>query len=120
MIINNENENLSRYKKRRIERKYKMDDNMKSILDKIKSEKKNIKFFDKIKELEFELVKIKSVNKSNILGSKLKELNEIHVIDKNLNEIKSEIIAEYAGDFELVAKLSIDDQIRVRFGNITD
>ena len=66
------------------------------------------------------MVKIKYVNKSNILGSKLKELNEIHVIVKNLHEIKSEILAEYAGEFELVAKLSIGDQIRVRFGNITD
>ena len=40
MIINNENKKLSRNKKRRIERKIKIDDNMKLISNKIKTEKK--------------------------------------------------------------------------------
>ena len=40
MIINNEDKNLSRNRKRRIERKNKMDKEVKSILTKIKREKK--------------------------------------------------------------------------------
>ena len=40
MIINNENKKLSRNKKRRNERKNKMNDDMKVLLNKIKSEKK--------------------------------------------------------------------------------
>ena len=38
--MNSENKKLSRNRKRRIERKIKMDDKMKSLLNKIKSEKK--------------------------------------------------------------------------------
>ena len=55
MIINNENKKLSRNRKRRIERKIKMDDKMKTLLNKIKYQKKK-KNNDKIKELEIELV----------------------------------------------------------------
>ena len=40
MIMNNENKKLSRNRKRRTEQKLKMDDKMKLILDKIKSEKR--------------------------------------------------------------------------------
>ena len=40
LVIDNENRNLSRNRKRRNERKIKMDDNMKLILNKIKSEKR--------------------------------------------------------------------------------
>ena len=40
MIMNNENKRLSRNRKRRIERKNKMHDNMKLLLNKIKTEKK--------------------------------------------------------------------------------
>ena len=40
MIINNETKKLSRNRKRRIKRKNKIDDNMKLVLNKIKSEKK--------------------------------------------------------------------------------
>ena len=40
MIMNNENRKLARNGKRRIERKIKMDDNMKLLLNKIKTEKK--------------------------------------------------------------------------------
>ena len=38
--MKNEKKNLSRIRKRRIERKIKMDDKMESILHKVKSEKK--------------------------------------------------------------------------------
>ena len=61
MIMNNENKKLSRNRKRRIERRIKMDDKIKSILNRIKYEKKK-KNIDKIKELEIELVKIKYAN----------------------------------------------------------
>ena len=43
--MNNENKKLSRNGKRRIERKNKLDDNMKVLLNKIKSEKKKKKKF---------------------------------------------------------------------------
>ena len=48
LIIHNENKKLSRNRKRRIERRIKMDDKKKSLLIKIKSEKKN-KNFKKLK-----------------------------------------------------------------------
>ena len=49
VIINNENKKLSRNRKRRIERKSKIDNNMKLLLNKIKTEKKKrIKNLDKI------------------------------------------------------------------------
>ena len=43
MIMNNENKKLSRNRKRRIERRIKIDDKMKSLLIKNKSEKKKKK-----------------------------------------------------------------------------
>ena len=53
MIMNNENKKLSRNAKRRIERSNEIDTDMKLILSKIKSEKKNnYKNIVKIKELE--------------------------------------------------------------------
>ena len=42
MIMNNENKNLSRNTKRRIHRRNKINDDMKLLLNKIKSEKKEI------------------------------------------------------------------------------
>ena len=52
MIINNENKKLSLNRKRRIERNIKTDNDMKSLLKKIKSEKKKKnKNLDKIKNL---------------------------------------------------------------------
>ena len=58
--MNNDSKKLSRIRKRRIERRIKIDDKMKSLINKIKSEKKmKIKNLDKIKELEIELVEIK-------------------------------------------------------------
>ena len=66
MINNNENKKLSGYRKKRIEGKNKMDDNMESILNKIETEKKNnIKIFDKIKNLKVKIIKIKYVNNPN-------------------------------------------------------
>ena len=59
---------------------------MKFLLNKIKSEKKkkNEKF-DKIKELEILLVRIKYAHKPHKLESALKKLNKIQVFDKNLH-----------------------------------
>ena len=66
MIMHNENKKISRKKKKRIERKIKMDDRMKSLLNKIKSEKKKRnKICEKIQQLEIELVKIKYSNNPN-------------------------------------------------------
>ena len=124
MILNNENKKTLRNRKRRIERGVKLDDKMKSLLNKIHNRKKrNNKNFDKIKELEIELVKIKYFNNSNLLEAKLKDLNKIQVDDENLHEIKNEILGDYTVEFELVGKLSIGDQIRethIRFRYITD
>ena len=124
MIINNENKKLSRNRKRRIDRKNKNDENMKLLLNKIKSEKrKRNKNLDKIKELEILLVNIKYADNPNKLQSALKELNKIQVVNKNLHEIKQEILEDYEGEFEMVGNLKIGDQIRqthIRFRNITD
>ena len=124
MIIDNETKKLSRNKKRRIERKNKISNDVKLILNKIKSEKKKKnKNLDKIKQLEILLVNIKYANDPNKLQSELKELNKIEVIDKNLNEIKYEILQDYIGTFEMVGNLKVGDQIRqthVRFRNMDD
>ena len=75
MIMNNENIKLSRNRKRRIERKNKMGDDMIFLLNKIKSEKKKkYKNFDKIKQLEILLVRIKYVDKPDKLESALKKI----------------------------------------------
>ena len=66
--------------------------------------KKNI---DKIKEFEIDLVKFKHANNPNKLQSELKELDKIQVIDKNLHEIKQEILQDYTGEFEMVGNLVI-------------
>ena len=71
-----------------------MDGSMKLILNKIKTEKKKKKKFDKIKELEIELVKIKYANNPNKLQSELKVLSKSQVINKNLHEIKQEILRD--------------------------
>ena len=52
-----------------------------------------------------------------------KDLKKIHVIDKNLHEIKIEILQDYEGVFELVGSLKVGDQIRqthIRFRNMID
>ena len=121
--MNNENKNLSRNRKRRIERKSKIDNNMKLLLNKIKTEKKKKQDFDKIKQLEILLVNNKYANDPNKLQSEVKELNKIQVIDKNLHEIKQEILQDYESEFEMVGILKVGDQIRqthIRFRNISD
>ena len=70
MIMNNENRNLSRKRKRRIGRKNKLNDDMKLLLNKIKSEKKKKKKnVDKIKQLAILLVRIKYADKPDKLES---------------------------------------------------
>ena len=124
MIINNENKKISRNRKRRNDRKNKIDENMKLLLKKIKSEKrKRNKNIDKIKELEILLVNIKYANNPNKLQSALKELNKIQVVNKNLHEIEQEILQDYEGEFEMIGNLKGGDQIRqthIRFRNIKD
>ena len=97
---------------------------MKSILNINKTEKKNKnKNFDEIKELEIELRKIKFANNPDNLRFEIKLFNEIHVVNKNLHEIKQELIMDYTGEFEMVGRLNFGDQIRqthVKFWNITD
>ena len=91
MIMDNENKTLSRIRKRRIERRKKIDDKMKSLLKKLKLKRKTeIKLFInlKTKKLNCQLVKSKYVKNPNLLESNLKELSKDHVIDKNLSEIK--------------------------------
>ena len=74
MIMDNENIKLSRNRRRRIERKNKISDDMKLLLNKIKSEKKKkYKTFNKIKQLEILLVNIKYANDPKKLESALKE-----------------------------------------------
>ena len=97
---------------------------MKLLLNKIKSEKKKRnKNLDKIKELEILLVNIKYANDPNKLQSELKELNKIQVVNKNLHEIKQEILIDYEGEFEMVGNIKVGDQIRqthIRFRNMDD
>ena len=124
MIINDETKKLSRNRRRRIEQKKNFSDDMKLLLNKIKSEKKKKnKNIDKIKQLEIPLVRIKYADKPDKLQSALKELNNIQVIDKNLHENKQEILQDYIGTFEMVGNLKVGDQIRqthVRFRNMDD
>ena len=124
MIIDNENKKLSRNRRRRIERKSKIDDDMKLLLNKIKSEKKKKnKNLDKIKQLEILLVRIKYADTPDKLQNALKELNKIQVIDKNLHEIKYEILQDYDGTFEIVGTLLVGDhtkQTHIRFRKMID
>ena len=124
MIINNETKKLSRNRKRRIARKLNMSNDMKFLLNKIKSEKKKRnRNIDKINQLEILLVNIKYANDSKRLEKALKELDKIQVIDKNLHEIKQEILQDYEGVFEMIGNLKVGDQIRqthIRFRNISD
>ena len=53
----------------------------------------------------------------------MKELNRIQVVNTNLHEIKQKILVDYSGEFEMVGKLKVGDQIRqthIRFRNFTD
>ena len=124
MILNNENKKLSRKRKRRILRIIKNDDNMKSLLNKTKTEKKkNNKNIENFKELELELLQIKYAINPNKLQSELKELNKIHVVNKNLHEIKQDLLVEYVSEFEMGGNLKVGDQLRqtlIRFRNLDD
>ena len=81
--MNNENKKRSRYTKPKIERKIKKDDKLKTLLNKIKTEKKKKnKNVNKTKELEIELVEDEYAKNPNKLQSELKKLNNIHVVKK--------------------------------------
>ena len=120
----NENKKLSRNRKRRIDCKNKLNDDKKILLNKVKSKKKKKnENFDEIKQSEILLVRNMYSNDPNKLENALKELNKIQVFNKNLHEIKHEILLEYQGVFEMVGNLKVGDQIRqthIRFGNIED
>ena len=97
-----------------------MDDKVKSLLNEIKSEKKKNKNFDKIKQLEIELVKIKYSNNPDKLQNAWKELNKTQIVNRNLREFKNEILRDHAGEIEIAGRLKIADQTRethIRFRN---
>ena len=119
----NENKKLSRNKKRGIQRKIEMDDNMKLLLNNKTEEKKKNKSFDDFKQLDFLLVRIKYANNPDKLESALKELKKIQVINKKLHEIKNEILVDYTSEFEMVGNLKVGDQVKqthIRFRKISD
>ena len=122
MIIINQMKKLSRNRKRRIERKSKIDDNLKLLLNKIKSGKKRRnKNLNEIKEIEILLFNIKYANNPSKLHSALRELNKIQVVNKNLHEIKHGVLQDYTGEFEMVDYWKVGDQNRethTRFLNI--
>ena len=124
MIMNNENKKLSRNRKKRSNRRNKINDDMKFSLSKIKTEKKKKnKNFDKIKQLEVLIINIKYANDPHKLENALKELNKIQVVNRNLQEIKQEILQDYTDEFEMVGNLKVGDQIRqthIRFRKIND
>ena len=96
---------------------------MKPKINTVKSQKKKKKNFDKIKQLGVELLKIKFANNPNKLQSELKELHKIQVIDKNLHEIKQEILVDYTEEFEMVGNLKTGDEIgqtHIGFINMDD
>ena len=113
---------LSRNRKRRIDHRNKTNDHMKLLLNRIKTEKKKKnKNFDKTKQLEILLVRIKYADKPDELESAFRDLNKIQVINKNLHEIKNETLLDYVAAFEMVGNLKPGDQIRqtnVSFRNI--
>ena len=89
MINNNENKKLSRNRKRRIGRKNKLNDDMKVLLNKIKSEKKKKnKNLYKNKQVDILLVRIKYADKPDKLESALKESSKSHVINKKNTKVK--------------------------------
>ena len=120
----NEKKKLSRNRKRRIERRNRMNDDTKLLLNKIKIEKKEkYKNNGKTKHLEILSVRIKYADKPDKPESALKELNKIQVIVKNLHEIKNELLRDYVDAFEMVGNLKVGDQIRQthsRFRNVDD
>ena len=74
--MNNKNEDLSRNRTKRVEGKCKLNGKTKFSLSKTESEtKKKNKKFNKTKQLEFELLKIKYATNPNKLKPELEELN---------------------------------------------
>ena len=50
-------------------------------------------------------------------------MNKIQVVNKNLHEIKQEILVDYVGEFDMVGNLKVGDQIRqthIRFRSVSD
>ena len=69
------------------------------------------------------MVKIKYINNPAKIEYELKTLNKIQVSDKNSHEITQERLRDYGGQFEMIEKLTVGDQIREtqsRFRKITD
>ena len=115
--MNNENKKLSRHKERRIERKIKMDDKMKTIFKELNLEKNT----DEIKQIEVELATTKYANYPDKLQSELKELNKIQFINKKLHETEYEIIVVFAGVFEMVENYQGQiGETHLRFRSITE
>ena len=70
MIMNNENKKLSPTRKRRIDRKIKMDDKMKSLLNQIKSERKRkTKILMKLKKQKLNQLKLNTL--TNLIIQKM-------------------------------------------------
>ena len=96
---------------------------MNLLSNKIQTEKKRKKNILKIEEFEIELVKMKYANNPKKFQSELKEIKKFHVVNKNLHEIKNEILIDYTCEIEMVGKLSNGDQVRethIRFRNLDD
>ena len=116
----NENQKLSGERKRRIERRMKIDGKMKTIIKKSKTEKR---INDAIKQGETELVKIKKANNPTKLQYQLKELNKKQIVDLKLHEVKIDILKTQITDFEMVGILVYVHNLRNahnRFRNFTD
>ena len=76
MIMNNDKKKLSRNRKRRIEQRNRMNDDIKLLINKIKTKKKKrSKNDEKIKQLEILLVRIKYADKADKLEWYMKLLN---------------------------------------------
>ena len=116
--------NYHEIEKEELNKKNKIDHNMKVILKKIETEKeKKNKKLDQTKHLGILLLEIKYSNNPYKLQSALKELNKIQVINKNLHEIEQKILVDYNGEFKRVVYLKVGDQIRqtdVKFRNMVD
>ena len=124
LIIDNENKKLSRNRERRNGCRNKINNDMKLLLNRFKTEKKKKnEDIKKIKQLGFLLVRVKYADKLDKLESALKELKKIQVKDRKLHEIKQEILQDYNGEFEKVGNLKVGDQIRQTHGrcrNVAD
>ena len=118
----NENKMLSRNRKRRNERRNRMNDE--NFFFKIKLKQKKIyKNVEKIEKSGIQLVRMKYADKPDKLESPLRELNKVEVFRKKLHEIKQKILSYYVGAFEMVGNIKVGDQMRPtnnRFRNFDD